>query len=1318
MQQRQQARAAVTEAAVTAPSSRNKKNPPSNTNLDDEDDWGAEITDEIINNLPPEDIEDDQLESVHLERYHDPLMPYRYSNSKRRSSSSHQEETPYPMDDILVVAAVDGTLSGVSKSTGKTLWRRSRKDQPLFYKSKEQERSEAPLFLPLVSTTTTVQSSASGDWRTSAVPSTDGKVHLTAPLNDKKTRADGTAENGQTDEEEDSDEETADVTVTTTVSELVARSPFLDNRGRVYTGTRKSIAAAIDGQSGTILQVIAADQQCSTSMDSSQAVWLGRIDYGVSIQDPRSGLVDVQFSSGRIMSVKDMLLGSSSGSSQQRGQQQPWHSNGDGQTYMLPEGDDSTLPMLLATPSGALAYRDPVSGKISWIAEDYFDSPIAFAVDAASGSSLPVSIVQDAAVPGASSQHLMEEFERQLQLSSGHDDVDAQTIFSQLASGQLFAMPLGGSEARGDVIADGPAEISAPSTNHHEHCRPGLTEFPACLDNPMAYYGSFESKFLEGATQSTESDGAIIPFYHPDLGYIPPDHFYTLKQEGGSERRKYKRIFKILGSWLPPTIALIFVISFELGRRKRQKDSSKLGASNADLVKTSVDSLSKNEASTSQGVIQVCHDVILGYGGHGTVVFRGLLDGRQVAVKRMLKAYHASADREISLLIESDGHPNVVRYFLKEVRGDFVYLALELCDLSLHDFIAMLRNCQDERQNEPIAVSDALRRILLHIASGVRHLHSLRIVHRDLKPANILLADSRRTNKSAKATKKTDETALEIFEGGYYVAKISDMGLGKQLIGQSSFGASLINESSFRGASNVDKGSVAGAGPGSVGWQAPEVMARRAPSDLVSVRSDTSNPLESVSESSPYDVSGTTSTSRSVDIFSLGCIFYSTLVPGSHPFGEWYEREANIMHNKPCIDALNRVSVDAYDLVAAMIQRSPSARPTARQVCEHPFFWSPDRRLSFICEFSDRLETECDNSIKVAKLLAVEQGAVQVVGISWDTDLDPELVSNVQRFRTYDPSSVRDLLRLIRNKHHHFDELPPELKDSLESKTEGLMVYFEKLFPSLLIHCFRVCREYLPNDDPLSLKYCIGLYGSKRRQGVSTISEDEKAESITQDEDGSTVYTSRVVARNEELKTPDGVTSIVSNDKPVVAYSKPKDCLVPDPVPTLREHVEEAPEIGDVIIWHGSDLARKAACRGWNRSDGEWMRRVDTSLRKRNANLVRCKEDPKFRTRLCNHWDTSLGTFCPMRKKNKCDFAHGPLELRVKEAKRNRWGTLVDENGDNKNPKHSGGEDTYGAARAVETARKHEGKWKTDNKTSSSNSSKGKQRPSSGRKKK
>ena len=67
----------------------------------------------------------------------------------------------------------------------------------------------------------------------------------------------------------------------------------------------------------------------------------------------------------------------------------------------------------------------------------------------------------------------------------------------------------------------------------------------------------------------------------------------------------------------------------------------------------------KHTEVSQQCAIQV-RDEILGYGGQGTVVYKGKLDGRDVAVKRLLKAYQGGADREISLLIESDGHPNIV----------------------------------------------------------------------------------------------------------------------------------------------------------------------------------------------------------------------------------------------------------------------------------------------------------------------------------------------------------------------------------------------------------------------------------------------------------------------------------------------------------------------------------------------------------------------------------------------------------------------------------------------------------------------------------
>ena len=94
----------------------------------------------------------------------------------------------------------------------------------------------------------------------------------------------------------------------------------------------------------------------------------------------------------------------------------------------------------------------------------------------------------------------------------------------------------------------------------------------------------------------------------------------------------------------------------------------------------------------------------------------------------------------------------------------------------------------------------------------------------------------------------------------------------------------------------------------------------------------------------------------------------------------------------------------------------------------------------------------------------------------------------------------------------------------------------------------------------------------------------------------------------------------------------PKDSAAATPVEdSLTVPVEPSLcNINDIVAWEGSTAAKSFACRGWIR----WVRRSDASLRKRDSNVARCADNPKFRTRLCNHWDVSQGTFCPMKQKN------------------------------------------------------------------------------------
>lgn len=182
-----------------------------------------------------------------------------------------------------------------------------------------------------------------------------------------------------------------------------------------------------------------------------------------------------------------------------------------------------------------------------------------------------------------------------------------------------------------------------------------------------------------------------------------------------------------------------------------------------------------------------------------------------------------------------------------------------------------------------ISFSPVVMALLADVAAGLAALHARAIVHRDLKPHNVLITDSGR-------------------------AKLSDMGLSKQLVAE---------QSSFESH---------GAG-GSSGWQAPEQLIARS--------------------------GGAARQTRSMDIFSLGCVMYYCLTGGAHPFGGNYERDTNIMRGNANLSALS-AAPEAANLIGAMLSKSPTSRPTMEGVLAHPFWWSVEQRLQFLLDVSDR----------------------------------------------------------------------------------------------------------------------------------------------------------------------------------------------------------------------------------------------------------------------------------------------------------------------------------------------------------------------------
>ncbi|KNC83657.1 IRE protein kinase, partial [Sphaeroforma arctica JP610] len=210
---------------------------------------------------------------------------------------------------------------------------------------------------------------------------------------------------------------------------------------------------------------------------------------------------------------------------------------------------------------------------------------------------------------------------------------------------------------------------------------------------------------------------------------------------------------------------------------------------------------------------------------------------------------------------------------------------------------------------------------------------------------------------------------------------------------------------------------------------------------------------------------------RAVDIFAAGCVLFYLVSEGCHPFGRPFEREMNIRNNKPDLFVLEGHH-EIYDLVKNMLQFNPSERPSAKLVLRHPFFWNADTCLQFLSDVSDRFE-------KVDKadpaLLHIETNAHTVVGADWHKRLDRLLIADLRKFRTYRGDSVRDLMRVMRNKKNHYQELSPELKVAIGKVPIGYYEYFRSRFPNLVLHVFKFMLDSGEDNDYRFHRY----FGSK-----------------------------------------------------------------------------------------------------------------------------------------------------------------------------------------------------------------------------------------------
>jgi len=229
----------------------------------------------------------------------------------------------------------------------------------------------------------------------------------------------------------------------------------------------------------------------------------------------------------------------------------------------------------------------------------------------------------------------------------------------------------------------------------------------------------------------------------------------------------------------------------------------------------------------------------------------------------------------------------------------------------------------------------------------------------------------------------------------------------------------------------------------------------------------------------------------------------------------------NILHNRHSLDALQSLDPSAggggggglvaqqtllgLDAVRRALEFLPSNRPTAQQLLKHAVFWDRQKQLQFLVDVADRIEklepaaaaaaaatvpshsahathaahpargpkgsaapvavasaepAETDRETDSELLRALETESAAVLRGDWRLQISAALQTDLRRYRTYRGEQVRDLVRAIRNKKHHFRELPIELQHSLGQIPDQFVEYFTARFPRLLPHLYLVIERH------------------------------------------------------------------------------------------------------------------------------------------------------------------------------------------------------------------------------------------------------------------
>ena len=292
-------------------------------------------------------------------------------------------------------------------------------------------------------------------------------------------------------------------------------------------------------------------------------------------------------------------------------------------------------------------------------------------------------------------------------------------------------------------------------------------------------------------------------------------------------------------------------------------------------------------------------------------------------------------------------------------------------------------------------------------------------------------------------------------------------------------------------------------------------------------------------------------------------------------------------------------------------------------------------------------------------VLFLESKAHLIIGQGgWDSRgktlaIDPGLLSDMNKYRKYDTHCVRDLLRVIRNKKHHFHELSCELRAKLKLDLPlGFLAYFENRFPRLLLRAVEVACTFFSEEKDFAICRAIAPMFREEREKEVALGGLPAHSTAPCAVSAPFLVAASTPSINAISTSPSSSSSVGGSTKVCSTIAGGSERLKEEPLDgsgTVSDALPCSIDPLNVVVWHGGALSTSLTCRGWWRkieqSDswsssgapggggaggGGWTSTAKAG-RPRPMHLIRASTDLKYRTRLCTHWEQTVT--CPMRKK-------------------------------------------------------------------------------------